>query len=163
MPKCEAIANAVNSEASPLPDGRKRYNSWGRPFGRVPSLSPLKFFHVLLKFRIGYNLFLHQQEAGEILSMQPKFHVNSCMCVDTVTCNVRLCQKRYNSLDRFVTICTILALSTYRPCRTSSRVGISNMVSNFKFEYQENRQSYCFDFLNGNHLESYGLESKVST
>ena len=33
--------------------------------------SPLKFFHVTRKFRIGYNFFPHQQEADEILNMQP--------------------------------------------------------------------------------------------
>ena len=65
-------------------------------------LCPL--FHVTPKFWIGHNFFVHQQEAGEILNVQPKFQVNSCMYVDTVIHDVQPCQKRYNSTGRFVTL-----------------------------------------------------------
>ena len=67
----------------------------------VSALCPLfSFFHLTLKFQIGYNFFLHQQEAGEILNRQPKFQVNSCIYVDALR-DVKPC---YSSTGRFVTL-----------------------------------------------------------
>ena len=46
--------------------------------------------------------FLHPQKADENLNKQLKFQVNRCMYADTVMHDAQLCQKHYNSPDRFV-------------------------------------------------------------
>ena len=56
----------------------------------------------VLRVAVAFEDMVHQQKADEKLKMQLKFSVNRCMYADTVMHDAQLCQKRYNSPDRFV-------------------------------------------------------------
>ena len=73
-------------------------------FKCVPSLSPPKYVHVTLRQSNGLENFLHRRKADQKLNMLLKFQVNRCIYADTVMLDVQLCQKRYNSPYRFVTL-----------------------------------------------------------
>ena len=57
---------------------------------------------------------------------------------------------------------TIIALSTCRPRRNLSHVGIDATAQDFKFEYLRNHKSYRSDFLTGYYWELLGPKAKLS-